>query len=195
MFLRYIWFGVLSMAAAEFQVNVLLRGNVINFFMAMMLYAVLSAIAYAVGRRMVTENADLNFYFIGGAFGLLVIEWWLIGFYPGSGKSGIHAAMFTNWAVVFALPRLFTAKQTEEMAWIRKKVKKTMLHYAVGAPLLALILPIPRGGTIAILMCVYSLVMSFQFVPFLCHSESSRKGMRRFLWFLVAVSIANVLVW
>jgi hypothetical protein len=195
MFLRYVLAGVLSMASAEFQVNVLLRGNIIGFFMAMMMYAVLTAIAYAIGKRTSTEHAGLYFYFYGGMFGLVIIEWWLIGFYPGSGKAGVHAAMFTNWAVVFSLPRLFTAELTDENRQIREQVKRIIIRYSLGAPLLVLLLPISRGGTVAILMSVYSLLVSFKLVPFLCQNARSRKAMRNLLWLLVVATVLNIVTW
>lgn len=183
------------MASAEFQANVLLRGNIATFFMALMMYAVITAIAYAIGKRVTSPNADLGFYFIGGLFGLLIIEWWLVGFYPGSGKPGIHAAMFTNWAVVFSLPRLFTSDQTERSLQVRKKVKKTLLWYSLGAPLLVLLLPIARGGSVAILMSIYSITVSFQMVPFLCRNEKYRGILRKVLWTLVFATLVNIAVW
>ncbi|TWU31165.1 hypothetical protein Poly41_63560 [Novipirellula artificiosorum] len=66
----------------------------------------ISLIAYGIGRNI---KNDLWFYLGGGLFGLLVIGWYLVGFYPGSGKAGIHVAMFTNWAAVLTVPRIFTS--------------------------------------------------------------------------------------
>ena len=68
------------MASAEFQGNVLLRGSLINFFLAMVVYAALSAIAYLIGRHVRSQHADFWFYSAGGLFGLLVIEWCCVGF-------------------------------------------------------------------------------------------------------------------
>ena len=192
---RYILLGVASMASAEFQGNVLLRGSLINFFLAMGVYATLSAIAYQIGRHLRSKHADLWFYAAGGLFGLLVIEWYCIGFYPGSGKSGIHAAMFTNWAAVFTIPRLFTAQRTEETSRVRRKVKRTIIIYSIGAPLLVLASPISKGGTVGILMSAYSILMSFQFVPFLVESKRSRKTFNRFNIFLVLAAVINLLCW
>ena len=184
------------MASAEFQGNVLLRGSLISFFLAMVVvYATLSAIAYQIGRRVRSKHADLWFYAAGGLFGLLVIEWYCIGFYPGSGKSGIHAAMFTNWAAVLIIPRLFTAQLTEKTAGVRRKVKRTIIIYSVGAPLLVLVSPISKGGTVGILMSVYSILLSFQFVPFLVESKRARKMFNRFNIILVLAAVINVLCW
>jgi hypothetical protein len=183
------------MASAEFQGNVLLRGSLINFFLAMVVYATLSAIAFQIGRHVRTKHADLWFYAAGGLFGLLVIEWYCVGFYPGSGKSGIHAAMFTNWAAVFTIPRLFTAKHTEETSRVCRRVKRTIIIYSLGAPLLVLVSPISKGGTVGILMSVYSILLSFQFVPFLVESKRSRKMFNRFNIFLVLAAVINVLCW
>ena len=183
------------MASAEFQGNVLLRGSPINFFLAMALYAILSTIAYQIGRHVRSRHADLWFYVVGGLFGLLFIEWYCVGFYPGSGKSGIHAAMFTNWAAVFTIPRLFTAKQTDETSRVRRTVKRTIIIYSVGAPLLVLASPISKGGTVGILMSVYSILLSFQFIPFLVESKRSRKMFNRFNIVLILVAVINVLCW
>ncbi len=184
------------MASAEFQGNVLLRGSLINFFLAMVVvYATLSAIAYQIGRHVRSKHGDLWFYAAGGLFGLLVIEWYCVGFYPGSGKSGIHAAMFTNWAAVFTIPRLFTAQQTEETSRVRRKVKRTIIIYSVGAPLLVLASPISKGGTVGILMSAYSILLSFHFVPFLVESKRSRKMFNRFNIFLVLAAVINLLCW
>jgi hypothetical protein len=182
--------GVASMASAEFQGNVLLRGSIVNFFLAMALYAVLSLIAYAIGRRI---RNDLWFYIGGGLFGLLVIEWWLVGFYPGSGKAGIHVAMFTNWAAVFTVPRVFSSGRADPN--VRSRVKGAILVYSFVAPLLVLVLPIPRGGTVAILMTIYSITLSFMFVPFLTHSSAAAKRMRGILWLCVVAAVANILLW
>ncbi len=184
------------MASAEFQGNVLLRGSLLNFCLAMVVvYAPLSAIAWKIGRHVRSQHADLWFYAAGGLFGLLVIEWYCIGFYPGSGKSGIHAAMFTNWAAVFTIPRLFTAQQTEETSRVRCKVKRTIIIYSLGAPLLVLASPISKGGTVGILMSAYSILLSFQFVPFLFESKRSRRMFNRFNIFLVLAAVINVLYW
>lgn len=193
---RYILLGVASMASAEFQGNVLLRGSLINFFLAMVVvYATLSAIAYQIGRHIRSEHANLWFYAVGGLFGMVIIEWILIGFYPGSGKSGIHAAMFTNWAAVFTVPRLFTAEPTEETLLVRRKVKRTIILYSIGAPLLVLVLPIPKGGTVGILMSAYSILLSFQFVPFLVESSRSRTLFKCFNILLVLAAVINLLCW
>jgi len=186
----YVLLGVASMASAEFQGNVLLRGSIVNFFLAMALYAVLSLIAYAIGRRV---RNDLWFYVGGGLFGLLVIEWWLVGFYPGSGKAGIHVAMFSNWAAVFTVPRVFTSGRADPS--VRSRVKRAILVYSFVAPLLVLVLPIPRGGTVAILMTIYSITLSFMFVPFLTHSSGSAKRMRGILWLCIVAAVANILLW
>lgn len=184
------------MASAEFQGNVLLRGSLLNFFLAMVVvYAPLSAIAYQIGRHVTAKHADFAFYAVGGLFGLLVIEWYCIGFYPGSGKSGIHAAMFTNWAAVFTVPRLFTGRKTEEISRVRRKVQRTIVIYSVGSPLLVLALPMSKGGMIGILMSAYSILLSFQFVPFLVESKRSRKMLILFNIFLVLAAVINVLCW
>jgi len=195
-FRRYILLGVASMASAELQVNVLLRGSLINFVLAMVVvYAPLSALAYCIGRHVRSQHADLWFYAAGGLFGLLVIEWYCIGFYPGSGKAGIHAAMFTNWAAVFTIPRLFSAQQTERVSRVRRKVKRTVVIYSVGAPLLVLVSPISKGGTVALLMTAYSIVLSFQFVPFLVESKRARNRFNCFNTVLVLAAVINVLCW
>ena len=184
------------MASAEFQGNVLLRGSLINFFLAMVVvYVPLSAVAHQIGRHIRSKHADLWFYAAGGLFGLLVIEWYCIGFYPGSGKNGIHAAMFANWAAVFTIPRLFTAEQTGEALRVRRKVKRIIIIYSVGSPLLVLASPISKGGTVGILMSVYSILLSFQFVPFLVESMRSRRMFNCFNVFLVLAAVINVLCW
>lgn len=178
------------MASAEFQGNVLLRHNVVHFVMALLVYAILSMLAYWIGRRLVNE---WRFYFVGGLLGLVVIEWWLVGFYPGSGKPGIHAAMFTNWAAVFSLPRFFTSPQVEPAH--RRKVRRIMIGYSFGAPLLVIALPIPPGGTVAILMTIYSLALGFALVPFLAATPDGTRRIRRTLQFLTFAAVANVLLW
>ncbi len=178
------------MASAEFQGNVLLRGNLIDFFLAMALYAVISRVAYTIGERV---RNDLWFYIGGGLFGLLFIEWYLIGFYPGSGKAGIHVAMFTNWAAVFVVPRLFASERVEPS--MRNRVKWTIITYSFAAPPLVLALPIPRGGSVAILMTLYSITLSFLFVPFLTSGDAAAKKMRKILWIGVAAAVINILVW
>jgi hypothetical protein len=188
--IQYMLLGVATMASAEFQGNVLLRGNIVNFFLAMAVYAVISLVAYLIGKR---ARNDLWFYVGGGLFGLLVIEWWLVGFYPGSGKAGIHVAMFTNWAAVFTVPRVFASGRTDPS--VRSRVKWAILVYSLVAPLLVLALPIPRGGTVAILMSIYSITLSFVFVPFLTHSSASARRMRIVLWLGVVAAMVNILLW
>jgi len=195
-FLRYVLLGVASMASAEFQANVLLRGSLVNFILAMVVvYAPFSAVACGIGRYVNSPHADLWFYAVGGLFGMLVIEWFLIGFYPGSGKSGIHAAMFTNWAAVFTIPRVFTARRSERTSPVRRNVKWTIIIYSVGAPLLVLVSPIPKGGAIALLMSAYSLVLSFQFVPFLVASPRARTRLIYLNIGLVLAAVINVVLW
>ena len=195
-FRRYVLLGVASMASAEFQVNVLLRGSLVNFVLAMVVvYAPLSALAYCISRHVRQQHAELWFYAGGGLFGLLVIEWYFIGFYPGSGKAGIHAAMFTNWAAVFTIPRLFTAQHTERVSRVRRKVKRTVVIYSAGAPLLVLASPISKGGTVALLMTAYSILLSFQFVPFLVESKRAKNLLNCFNTLLVLAAVINVFLW
>lgn len=193
---RYVLLGMGSMASAEFQGNVLLRGSLVNFVLAMVVvYLPLSAIAYCIGRYVKSQHADLWFYAAGGLFGLLVIEWCCLGFYPGSGKAGIHAAMFTNWAAVFTIPRLFTAQLSERVVGVRRKVQRTVVIYSVGAPLLVLASPISKGGTVALLMSAYSILLSFQFVPFLVESRRGRSVFNSFNIFLIIAAVVNVMFW
>ena len=195
-FRRYVLFVVASMASAEFQTNVLLRGNLIGWVLAMVIvYAGLSAIGWLIDRQVDSPLADIGFYFLGGLFGLVIIEWVLIGFYPGSGKPGIHAAMFTNWAAVFTIPRLFTAEPTEEILRVRAEVKKSMLAYSFATPVLVILSPIPKGGAVALLMTAYSIFLSFQFIPFLAKPERGRRFLKRFNLCLVAAAVLNVLTW
>ncbi|MEX1229645.1 MAG: hypothetical protein WEB58_05375 [Planctomycetaceae bacterium] len=176
--------------------NVLLRGNLVHFVLAMVVvYAPLSALAYWIGRHVRSQNADLWFYAVGGLFGLLIIEWYGLGFYPGSGKAGIHVAMFTNWAAVFTIPRLFTAQHAERASRVQQKVKRTVVIYSVGAPLLVLASPISKGGTVALLMTAYSILLSFQFVPFLVESRGARNRFNCFNIFLVLAAVINVMLW
>jgi len=188
--IQYILLGVATMASAEFQGNVLLRGSIVNFFFAVGLYAVISLFAYIIGERV---RNDLWFYIAGGLFGMLFIEWYLIGFYPGSGKAGIHVAMFTNWAAVFTVPRVFASGQTD--LGVCRKVKRAIIVYSIAAPLIVLTLPIPRGGTVAILMALYSIALSFLFVPFLTRSDAGAKRMRNVLRVGVAAAVVNILLW
>lgn len=190
--------GVATMASAEFQGNVLLRGSIVNFFLAMVLYAVIALVGYFIGKLVGyfigrTAKDDLWFYVGGGLFGMLVIEWYLLGFYPGSGKPGIHVAMFTNWAAVFTVPRLFTSGRADPS--LLNRVKWTIIAYSIAAPPLVLALPIPPGGTVAILMTIYSITLSFMFVPFLTHSRASAKKMKTILWLCVVAAMVNILVW
>jgi hypothetical protein len=192
----YVILGMVAMVSAEFQGNVLLRGNFIGFFLAMaVVYAPLSAIAWTIGKYVGSKHADMWFYAVGGLFGLVFIEWYLIGFYPGSGKSGIHAAMFTNWAAVFTIPRLFGAVPTDATLVVQRKVEQTVIVYSLGAPLLVLALPIPKGGSVAILMSIYSIRLSFLFAPWLVETPRARRLFKRFNLFLVAATVINVLVW
>jgi len=103
--------------------------------------------------------------------------------------------MFTNWAAVFTIPRLFTTQQTEEILRVRRRVFWTMIIYSVGAPLLVLVSPISKGGTVGILLSVYSILLSFQFVPLLVESERSRRMFNRFNMLLVLLAMINVLAW
>lgn len=188
--MQYVLFGVASMASAEFQGNVLLRGNLGNFCLAMAMYAAISLIAYAIGKRV---RSDLGFYVGGGLVGLLVIEWYLVGFYPGSGKAGIHVAMFTNWAAVFTVPRLFASGRADPS--VRRQVKWAILVYSFLAPPLVLALPIPRGGTVAILMTAYSITLSYMFVPFLTRGSASARRMRVVLSLCIVAAVVNILSW
>ena len=61
--------------------------------------------------------------------------------------------------------------------------------------MLVLASPISKGGTVALLMTAYSLVLSFQFVPFLVESERARNGLNRFNTVLVLAAVINVLCW
>ena len=188
--IKYILLGVATMASAEFQGNVLLRNNIVNFLLAMAMYAGLSFILYFIGKRV---KSELLFYILGGLFGMFFIEWYLIGFYPGSGKAGIHVAMFTNWAAVFTVPRVFASGQTN--ARVSIKVKWAIITYSIVAPILVFILPIPPGGTVAILMTAYSITLSFLFIPFLTHSNAAVTKMKFIILLFIVAAVVNIMLW
>ena len=113
---RNAWWSVVFGFAMEFQINVILNGNVASFAAVIALYTLIGCITYRTFPFVAVRFSDAGHGFwaalvIHGLAGLLLVEWAIMGHAPGSVPDValaviFQAGMFAWWSTIAAMPRL-----------------------------------------------------------------------------------------
>lgn len=191
-FLTFLLFALFTMAAGEFQGNAILKGRFDWFLMAVVLYALIAAAYYLLGRTLDRfAHGEIIYYFACGASGLLVIEWLILGNTPWQNPGAIQAGMFAWWAAIGMVPRIFSR---DEGRPARRRVAVALIAYSAVSTLIVIALlgkaaPVVLGGVTGLLLALGFIIMNFMFLPYL-----ERDGRRMWLrWFLIALAVLGVL--
>lgn len=195
-FFKFVLVGLLTAAAGELQVNVLVGGKGAGaYFSSMLLYVFFLALMYLLGKFLdrVTsiKKIDFIYYLAGGLFGL-AIEWFLIGNAPWAGTGAIQAGMFAWWGAIFLVPRIFTTPIDALVGRVRKRVAVSLLVYSVVSVIIVSALPAGLRPAIAAVMIATSyLVVNFQFVPYLARSGFPQNIIQAFMWLLILAGVID----
>ena len=165
-YLRFLAIGVIVAATEEFLTVVVLRGDLLAFLLAIfLLFPIFLTISYFVGRRL--DRADIAdprreviYLVLLGMLGLMV-EWFLIGLSPWSNPDapavlmcGFQFGMFSFWAGVAYLPRLFSQPEAQRAA-IRGSILRFLLPYFLLVYLAAFTIPQPLKSWLVIILIIF----------------------------------------
>lgn len=178
----FLAMGLLTMVVGEFLAHLVVIGNMIYFLMALGLYAVFTTVFFFVS-KMVRPN--WLYYLVGGLTGLVIIEWLMLGNFPGSGKGALHASMFAWWAAVAMVPRIFTKEDGKPL---RRRVLIGVILYSIILFVAMIFVPVFRTGLFIGLSYTLYIPINFLFVPYI------GKKWQLFMWLLVIGVIVNIIV-
>lgn len=142
--LKFILVGYLFAQVIEFQFNILVTGNVGNWIFTLLFYPVLLAIAYySTNLTNLIKNKKLGntlYFFFWSCFGLFIMEWAIIGNSPWGNPDANQLGMFSFWAAVFMMPKIFI-DQTPSRQKLKTSIARYFIAYALTTTLLGFILP------------------------------------------------------
>ena len=128
-YIKYLLFGILFVGMQEFWVNVIWRGNLISFILAIVILDfIFVSITYHVSKfldKKLPGIADIIIYLMFGIIGLVFIEWILWTNAPGQTEAN-QFVMFTTWAGTAIFARIFTDKSNN-----LEKIKKYLFRYFI----------------------------------------------------------------
>ena len=143
-YLKFVLYGILVVGIQEFWVSYVWRNDIKSFLMAVIILEVLFlTFAFHFGKlidKLFTKLriADLIAYLIFGLVGLIVIEWFFAGNWPGSGRN--QFVMFSTWGGAALIARLFT-DNSYDLKNVKKYFLKFYIPFAAIVTVLALIFP------------------------------------------------------
>ena len=142
--LKFIIVGYLFAQVIEFQFNILVTGNVGNWIFTLLFYPILLTLAYAstkITDRFKNQRlANVSYFIFWSLFGLFIMEWLIIGNSPSSNPDANQLGMFSFWAAVFMMPKIFI-DQTPNNQKLKTSITRYFVVYALTTTLLGFILP------------------------------------------------------
>jgi hypothetical protein len=201
----FLFIGIITMLAGEFQINVLvLNKGVSAFLMSIGLYIALLLVAYAVGKlleRIFSEKrVDVIYYFLGALFGL-ALEWIVFGNSLMQNPYANQAGMFAWWGAVFLMPRIFTTREPAFEPVIRSTRRRSLwvlILYSLISTFVIIALPAEpaflKPAFVGLLMALGYIILNFQFGAFLARKGVSKRLLRVFFVVLLILGIANFLI-
>ncbi|MFH1308345.1 MAG: hypothetical protein ABIH72_05835 [archaeon] len=155
-FFKFIIIGILFATVAEFVLNILILKNINSYLFTFIIYFTLLTFAYFLGKiinKIRKPYSEILYYIIASTFGLM-FEWFLLGNAPWLNLDANQIGMFSFWAAVFMMPRIFCLKN-ENLNKLKKYIKVYFIIYAIILILLGFI--IPESSKIFILTLVITL--------------------------------------
>ncbi|NUM25863.1 MAG: hypothetical protein HUU49_04590 [Candidatus Buchananbacteria bacterium] len=142
--LKFIFVGYLFAQVIEFQFNILITGNIGNWIFTLLFYPLLLTLAYYSTKLINNiQNKQLGnflYFLFWSCFGLFIMEWTIIGNSPWSNPDANQLGMFSFWAAVFMMPKIFTDKN-EHLKNLKKNITYYFVAYALITTPLGLVLP------------------------------------------------------
>jgi len=196
-FFKFIFIGLLTVFAGEFQVQVLAAQKGIGGFLStLVLYSFFLAVMYAVSRFFDRKNSpkkEVLYYFVGGLFGL-AIEW-SMGNGPWVNNGAIQSGMFAWWAATFLVPRIFMQTADSVTVSVRRRLIIFLSIYSVVSTFVIVISPqYLRPAFAGIILAAAYIIINFQFIPYLSRSGISPVFVRRFMIFLAIAGVAGLFI-
>lgn len=152
--LKFILVGVLFAQVLEFQFNIQITKNYGNWVFTLIYYPIILLLAYWASRLIdkIIKNkrlADIIYFFSGGAFGLFIMEWEIIGNSPTGNPDASQIGMFSFWVAVLFMPRIFTNPDPIYNK-LKHKIKVFFGSYAIITIILGFMLPNPIKSAVVI---------------------------------------------
>lgn len=164
-FIKFVTVGLLFAAfPGEIANQLIVHRSLTGFASTMATYVFLLGFGYFISKIFRRKVIPTLLYFVlFGILGLL-FEYLILGQGPEASAVG----MFTFWAFLFTLPRIFT-DGSDEFADFKKKVTK---YWLISSPLVLILFLIPHevGTYLGIILYVIQLLGFYVFyVPYLRH--------------------------
>lgn len=196
-FLKFILVGLLVVAAGEFQLGVIFRGDLFGYAITMALYVVILAIMYGAlnSARKKWPKAKVNiYYFIAFSIFGLLIEWFLLGTAPWLDSEANQFGMLAWWSDLALIPVIFIDPDATEA--IKNRIKKTLLVFSLGT--LAVVVPLQFAllSTPAYIIFFFSWLVTyislyFAYVPYLAKDAYAGKTkLFRNIFIIIAILAA-----
>lgn len=158
-FFKFILIGLLFASfPGEIANQLIVHKTLSGFAGTIAIYIVLLGIGYVINKLFKRKLVPTLLYFIlFGIIGLL-IEYFVLGQGPEAYASG----MFTFWAFLFTLPRIFTDESGQFEGW-KKRVLKYWLISSPIVLIVFLILPLDVGTYLGIHVMMVQLAIFYVF--------------------------------
>ena len=145
--LKFILVGYFFAQIIEFQFNILVGHTYGNWIFTLIAYPAGLAVAYWVNQALdkILKNkkvADLLYYIVMTSVGLFGIEWAVIGHTPWQSPDANQLGMWSFWAAVFFMPRVFIDPRPT-VASLKKKIVRYMVGYTILTLGLGVLIPHP----------------------------------------------------
>ena len=163
-FLKFILIGYFFAIIVELQFNYV-TGNVGNFIFTLIAYPFYVSFVYFTSKIFnVIKKDSIADFFVWLVYGLLglMIEWFIIGNSPWGNPEAIQIGMFSFWAAVAFMPRIFTIEGYKK---IKKWIKIYFVVYlAIALPATFFVpSPLNLGLTTLLMTFFYTAMNGFYF--------------------------------
>lgn len=166
-FFKFILVGLLFASfPGEIANQLIVHKTLSGFAETIAIYIVLLSTGYFISKLFKRKLIPTLLYFIlFGIIGLL-IEYFVLGQGPEASAVG----MFTFWAFLFTLPRIFT-DGSGEFVDLNNLNKNVIKYWLISSPLVLIVFLIPNVGTyFGIILFIIQLLGFYVFyVPYLRH--------------------------
>lgn len=159
--LKFILTGFIFAQIIEFEFNVYIAKTYGNWIFTLFYYPIILAGFYLVSKLINRKiknkkTADIIYYLISGFFGLIVMEWLIIGNSPWGNPQASQLGMLSFWVAVFFMPRIFIDPNPQII-----KLKKQIATYIIIYSLITLPLGLISSATAKLILVVYAEIIGY----------------------------------
>lgn len=162
-FVKFILIGLLFATVGEFVLNILILNSLSDYLFTFIIYFLLLVFIYYSSkiinflfRKKLTAN--IIYYLTYSLLGLM-IEWFLLGNSPSGNPDANQIGMFSFWAAVCMMPRIFTDKNKNLI-----KLKKSVILFFIPYSVIMLIAGILLPASSKLFLLVWLITIGYTFM-------------------------------